>query len=57
VKESRPGNSVVGFDVAGNPLEVMYNQIDDETINVFHAMKCRKSFREQVGLEEMVWHT
>jgi uncharacterized DUF497 family protein len=37
----------VGFDYSGNLLEVMYNQIDDETVKVFHAMKCRRQFREQ----------
>jgi hypothetical protein len=41
---------VIGFDIAGNPLEVMYNQIDEETVNVFHAMKCRRSLREKLGL-------
>jgi hypothetical protein len=35
---------LIGFDVRGNPIEVMYNRIDDEWVNVFHAMKCRKSF-------------
>jgi hypothetical protein len=35
---------VIGFDTTGNPLEIMYNVIDDETINVFHAMRCRNSF-------------
>jgi len=35
---------VIGFDPAGNLLEVMYNIIDEQTINVFHAMKCRKVF-------------
>ena len=35
---------LVGFDVKGNPIEVMYNRIDSERVNVFHAMKCRKSF-------------
>jgi hypothetical protein len=32
---------VLGFDLANNLLEIMYNHIDDETVNVFHAMKCR----------------
>jgi hypothetical protein len=31
-------------DRNANPLEVMYNVIDENTINVFHAMKCRKSY-------------
>ena len=35
---------LIGFDRNANLLEVMYNVIDEDTINVFHAMKCRKSF-------------
>jgi hypothetical protein len=35
---------VLGFDGAGNLLEIMYNLIDERTINVFHAMKCRRAF-------------
>jgi len=35
---------LVGFDTRGNPIEIMYNRIDDEKVNVFHAMKCRKEF-------------
>ena len=35
---------VIGFDNAGNLLEIFYNSIDEETINVFHAMKCRSIF-------------
>jgi hypothetical protein len=35
---------VIGFDTIGNPLEIMYNVNDDETINVFHAMRCRNSY-------------
>jgi hypothetical protein len=41
---------VIGFDRAGNPLEIMYNPIDDNTINIFHAMKARKSFIKMIGL-------
>jgi len=45
-------NVLIGFDTAGNPLEVMYNPDDDDvyTINVFHAMKARKSFLAKLGL-------
>ena len=32
---------LLGFDNNGNPLEIMYNIIDDNSINVFHAMKCQ----------------
>ena len=35
---------VIGFDRNANPMEIMYNVIDENTINVFHAMRCRKSF-------------
>ena len=42
--------AVIGFDRAGNPLEIMYNPVDDNTICVFHAMKARKSFIKMLGL-------
>ncbi|MDR0442374.1 MAG: hypothetical protein LBH44_03090 [Treponema sp.] len=35
---------LIGFNTHGNPIEVLYNRIDDERVNVFHAMKCRKEF-------------
>ena len=35
---------LIGFDRKGNPLEILYNLIDDKTINVFHAMRCRNIF-------------
>ena len=35
---------LLGFDSKGILLEVMYNFIDEGTINVFHAMPCRKNF-------------
>ena len=35
---------LVGFDTKGNPIEVIYNRIDEDRINVFHTMKCRKEF-------------
>jgi hypothetical protein len=34
----------IGFDTHANLLEVVYNVIDERTINVFHAMKCRKIY-------------
>jgi uncharacterized DUF497 family protein len=33
---------LLGFDENGNLIEVMYNLIDEKSVNVFHAMKCRK---------------
>jgi hypothetical protein len=40
--------SIIGFDTVGNLLEIMYNIIDSESINIFHAMKCRKSMINQL---------
>jgi hypothetical protein len=42
--------AVIGFDTSGNPLEIMYNPVDDATINVFHAMKVRRIFLARIGL-------
>jgi hypothetical protein len=42
--------AILGFDAAGNPLEVFYNIIDDETIKIFHAMRCRNMVISQLGL-------
>ena len=36
---------LTGFDPSGRFLEIMYNFIDEHTVYVFHAMKCRKAFR------------
>jgi len=33
---------LIGFNTRGNLVEIMYNRIDEERVNVFHAMKCRK---------------
>jgi hypothetical protein len=42
--------ALIGFDTTGRILEIMYNPIDDNTINVFHAMKIRKAFLAKLGL-------
>jgi len=41
---------LLGFDTKGRVLEVLYNIIDEHTINVFHAKKCRKVWRSLAGL-------
>jgi hypothetical protein len=41
---------LLGFDTSRRLLEIMYNIIDDHTINVFHAMKCRKIWRSLADL-------
>jgi len=50
VRELPETYAVIGFDRAGNPLELMYNPVDDNTISVFHAMKVRNSFIKILGL-------
>jgi hypothetical protein len=42
--------ALIGFNVAGNPIEVFYNKIDEDTICVFHAMSCRKTLMDAAGL-------
>jgi hypothetical protein len=42
--------ALLGFDCAGNLLEIGYNPVGDGILSVFHAMKCRRSFREKLGL-------
>ena len=40
---------VIGFDRAGNALELLYNPIDNNGIYVFHAMKLRNSTIEIIS--------
>ena len=34
---------LIGFDTCGNLLEIMYNDHGENTVSVFHAMKCRNA--------------
>jgi hypothetical protein len=36
----------IGFDGNGNLVEIVYEYLEDETIHVFHAMRCRKAVLE-----------
>jgi len=38
----------VGFNRAGNPIEVYYNPIGDDTIKIFRAMNARDSTITQI---------
>ena len=38
----------IGFNRAGNPIEVFYNPIGEDTIKVFHAMSMRAGVLEQL---------
>jgi hypothetical protein len=42
----------IGLDRGLNSLEIIYNQIDDNTIQIFHAMRLRDSFVAKYGLQE-----
>ncbi|GHV88398.1 hypothetical protein AGMMS50267_07710 [Spirochaetia bacterium] len=44
------GRTYQSADDAGNLIEVVYNIIDDDTVNVFHAMPCRKKFLSELNL-------
>jgi hypothetical protein len=35
---------LLGFDTHANLLEIIYNKIDAQIINIFHAMRCRKVY-------------
>ena len=37
-------NLLLGLARDGSLLEIMYNVLDRDIINVFHAMKCRKAY-------------
>jgi hypothetical protein len=45
----------IGFDKSGTLLEIMYNHINEQTIKVFHAMKCRRKFYEILEKQEWLW--
>jgi hypothetical protein len=40
-KDLDGSNLLIGFDCNARLIEVLYDVLDDETIKVFHAMKCR----------------
>ena len=48
-------NLLIGLDKQLNPIEILYNEIDDLSVNVFHAMKCRKAWRDLANLEKKLW--
>ena len=38
----------IGFNRAGNPIEVFYNPIGENTIKVFHSMGCQDTTIAQI---------
>ena len=43
---------LIGFDRNANLIEVLYNIIDENTLRVFHAMKCRNVFLPLIKYKE-----
>ena len=39
---------LIGFDRSGNLIEVMYNLVDEEIANIFHAMDCRNDVLRKI---------
>jgi hypothetical protein len=37
---------LVGFDLKANPIEILYNEFGENSVNVFHAMPCQSRFLE-----------
>jgi hypothetical protein len=48
-EETPEKHLLLGFDGKGNLLEILYNVINDYSINVFLAMKCRNKFYQLIG--------
>jgi hypothetical protein len=42
--DARDKYLLIGFDRNANAMEVLYNRIDDNTVNVFHANKLTSAF-------------
>ena len=40
---------LIGFNRSADLIEVLYNDIDEDTVRVFHAMECRNSFKELIN--------
>ena len=42
---------LVGFDLKGNPIEVYYNILDENTVRVFHSMEYRKIHDKHIRIK------
>jgi uncharacterized DUF497 family protein len=47
--EDREKHLLIGFDMNLNLLEIVYNVLNDETIRVFHAMKCTEKYLKLIN--------
>ena len=51
-EDARDKYLLIGFDRNANLIEVLYNIIDDDSINVFHAMPCGNSYLHLIRRRE-----
>ena len=45
---------LLGFDMDANPVEILYNEIEENSVNVFHAMPCQNRFLQLFEEEEIL---
>jgi len=50
VEDDPKKHLLIGFDSNANLLEIMYNVIDEQTVRVFHAMKCTNAHRALLSI-------
>jgi hypothetical protein len=50
VEGNESKNMLTGFDDNANLIEILYNVIGPNKIRVFHAMPCRKQWRELANI-------
>jgi hypothetical protein len=51
-EDSENKGLLIGFDRNANPIEIYYNILDQDTVRVFHAMKCRNIHKHLLESEE-----
>ena len=43
---------LLGFNIKGNMIEVLYNLVNDHRVNVFHAFPCSGTFLKSLSKQE-----
>jgi uncharacterized DUF497 family protein len=51
VEDAENKHLIIGFDRNANLIEVFYNILDEYTVRVFHAMKCRNAYKHLLRKE------
>jgi hypothetical protein len=50
--DARDKYLLIGFGLNANPIEILYNFINDYHVNVFHAMPCRNIYHYLLETKE-----